>query len=435
MSFFSPIRSDPKRRSYTVTVLDVGTSKVCCMIARLSPSGTMQTLNGRTHDMRVVGFGLQRSDGIERGMITDLQRAEYAIRQAVAAAEGEAGLTADSLIVNLSGGHPRSQTYNAEISLGGHAVERNDISRVLMHGAAAAEAEERSVIHSLPTVYRLDDEDGISDPTGMVGETLGVDIHVVGVDAAPIRNLELCINRSHLSVERVVATAYASGLATLVEDEAKIGAASIDIGGSTSSIGIFRGGRFIHAETIPVGGRHVTLDLARGLNCSIEDAERLKVIHGSALPSGADDREMISFAPIGEPHGEQISVPRSLVTKIVRARTEEMLEHLGARLSASGLSGCVGKRIVLTGGGSQLSGLVEVGRRILGRNVRIGRPLGISGLPQQARGPDFATAVGLLVYPQVASLELAESIWRQPLNMAGSNGRLAQVKQWIMSSF
>src|SRR6185312_10920701 len=156
------------------------------------------------------------------------------------------------------------------------------------------------VVHSLPIGFSLDAERGVRDPRGMIGEKLGVDMHVLTGDAAPLRNLELCINRSHLSVERMVATSYAAGLSALVTDEIEMGAACIDMGGGTSTISVFADGKFVHADGIPIGGNHVTLDLAKGLSTRIEDAERLKVMHGSALPASGDDRDMVSVQPIGD---------------------------------------------------------------------------------------------------------------------------------------
>ncbi|MCB1417806.1 MAG: cell division protein FtsA, partial [Notoacmeibacter sp.] len=249
MSILPSSRNSATRRTGVVTVLDVGSSKVCCIIARLSPREEGELLRGRTHDIRVIGIGHHRSEGVKSGVITDLDAAEKAIRHAVDAAERMAGLTVDSLIVNVSAGRLKSETCSATVNLGGHEAEGSDIRKVLLAGARQAMAAERQVVHSLPTGYTLDGERGIRDPLGMIGDTLGVDMHVLTGDAAPLRNLELCINRCHLSVERMVATPYASGLAALVDDESEMGAACIDIGGGTTTISVFSNGRFVHGDT------------------------------------------------------------------------------------------------------------------------------------------------------------------------------------------
>ncbi len=436
MSWLGANNNGQSRRSGIVTVLDVGSSKVCCMIARLKPFEEGQLLRGRTHQAQVIGIGHQKSRGVKSGVIVDLDKAERSVRLAVDAAERMAGLTVDSLIVNVAAGRLKSETFAASINLGGHEVEAGDIKRVLAAGAKQALKAEREVVHSLPTLFSLDGERGIRDPRGMVGAQLGVDMHVLTGDAGPLHNLELCVNRAHLSVERMVATPYASGLAALVDDELEMGAACIDMGGGTTTMAVFADGKFVHADSIPVGGSHVTMDLARGLSTRLDHAERLKVMHGSALPAVSDDRDVVSVQPIGTDDGEvPIQVPRSAMARVIRARIDETLELIRDRLSQSGYGNVVGKRVVLTGGSSQLAGLPEAARRILGRNVRIGRPLGVAGLPEAAKGPAFSAAVGLLIYPQVASFESRQARGGSLPRMTGTGGTFQRVSQWFRDSF
>ncbi len=435
MSWLGGHGDGSSRRSGTLTVLDVGSNKVCCMVAKLKPCDDGKLLRGRSHRIQVIGIGHQKSQGVKSGVVVDLDRAEHAIRLAVDAAERMAGLTVDSLIVNISAGRLRSDSFAATINLGGHEVNEADIKRVLAVGAKQALRSERDVIHSLPVAFSLDAERGVRDPRGMVGDALGVDMHVVTGDSAPMRNLELAINRSHLSVERMVATPYASGLAALVDDELEMGAACIDMGGGTTTISVFNEGKFIHADAIAIGGNHVTLDLAKGLSTSISAAERLKVMHGSALPGSADDRDLVSVQPIGDESDVAQQVPRAMMTRIIRARVEETLELLRERINKSGYGGLVGKRVVLTGGASQLAGLPEAARRILGRNVRIGRPLGVAGLPEAAKGPAFSVPVGLLIYPQVAAFESRPAQGMARLSMTGTGGRLHRMSEWLRDSF
>jgi cell division protein FtsA len=423
-------------RSGIVTVLDIGSSKICCIIAKLKPCEESQRLPGRTHRMRIIGIGHQKSRGVKSGVVVDLDRAEQAIRLAVDAAERMAGLTIESLIVNLSAGRLKSETFSARINLGGHEVDQGDIRRVLAAGARQAVVGDRQVVHSLPVAFSLDDERGVRDPRGMIGDALGVDMHVLSGVAAPLRNLELAVNRCHLSVERMVATPYASGLSALVDDEAEMGAACIDMGGGTTTLAVFAEGKFVHADAIAIGGNHVTLDLAKGLSTRLDDAERLKVMHGSALPASNDDRDIITVQPIGGDETEApLQVPRAAMTRIVRARIDETLEMIRDRLNQSGYGGSVGKRVVLTGGASQLVGLPEAARRILGRSVRIGRPLGVAGLPEAAKGPAFAAAVGLMIYPQVAGLEGRFTARAFSQRMTGTGGRLSRMSQWLRDSF
>lgn len=431
----SPSRSGA--RSGVVTVLDVGSTKICCIIGRLKPCAESERLPGRTHQVRVIGIGHQKSLGVKSGAIVDLDAAEQSVRLAVDAAERMAGLTVESLIVNVSAGRLKSQTFSSSINLGGHEAGEGDIRRVLAAGAKMAQRAEREVVHSLPVGFSLDAERGVRDPSGMIGEVLGVDMHVLTADAAPLRNLELCVNRAHLSVERMVATPYASGLSALVDDEAEMGAACIDMGGGTTTISIFSEGRFVHAEVLPVGGGHVTMDLARGLSTRRDHAERLKVMHGSVLPMTDDGRDMVTVQSMGPDEADVPQhVPRAVMNRIIRARVEETLEIVRDRLNKSGFGGAAGRRVVLTGGASQLAGMPEAARRILARNVRLGRPLGVAGLPEAAKGPAFATAMGLLIYPQVAAIENRQS-GRGLLRFraTGTGGHLGRVGQWIRDSF
>jgi cell division protein FtsA len=436
MSWLGSEMGAASKRSGIVTVLDVGSSKVCCIIARLRPCEESPHLRGRTHRIQVIGIGHQKSRGIKSGVVVDLDKAEQAIRLAVDAAERMAGLTVDSLILSLSAGRLKSEVFSANVRLGGHEVAGADIKRVLSAGARQVQQSEREVVHSLPVGFSLDAEHGVRDPRGMVGDQLGVQMHVLTADAAPLRNLELCINRSHLSVEQVVAAPYASGLAALVDDESEMGAACIDMGAGSTGISVFNAGTFVHADVLPIGGGHVTMDLARGLSTRLEDAERLKVVHGSALPSGADDRDIVTVPAIGADESESaVQIPRSVMTRIIRARVEETLEMLRDRLNSSGYGSVIGKRVVLTGGASQLSGLAEAARRILGRNVRIGRPLGLDGLPEATKGPAFSTAVGLMIYPQVGAIEARKARSAMQFRMTGTGGRLQRMSQWLRDSF
>lgn len=424
------------RRTRLLTVLDVGSSKVSCVIARLRPREESSLLPGRTHHMEVIGFGHQKSHGVKSGVIIDLDAAEQSIRLAVDAAERMAGLTVDSLIVNLSAGRLKSETYTAQINLGGHEVEQRDVRRVLAAGARQSLANERHVLHSLPVAYTLDGERGIRDPMGMLGDSLGVDMHVLTADSAPLRNLELCINRCHLSVEAIVATPYASGLAVLVDDEAEMGAACIDMGGGTTTISVFSEGKFIHGDAVAIGGHHVTMDIARGLSTRLDDAERMKVMYGSALASIADDRDLISVPSIGDDDRDVPNqYPRSVLMRIIQARVEEILELVRDRLNQSGVGHIVGKRVILTGGASQLPGMSEAARRILARNVRIGRPLGVSGLPVAAKGAAFSAIAGLLIYPQIAGVEERSVRATEKGLLTGTGGRIQRVGQWLRESF
>jgi cell division protein FtsA len=425
------------RKSAVLSVLDIGTSKIVCLVARLDPVAESDLLRGRTHRARIIGIGHQRSRGLKGGAIVDLDAAEHAIRLAVDAAERMAKVEIRSAIVNMTGGRLGSQSYHAEVKLRGTGVGEGDVHRVLEAASSAASLPGRTVLHALPTGFALDATRGINDPHGMVGETLGVDMHVVSSDQNATRNLMLAVERCHLDVEAVVATPYAAGLAALVEDEAEMGVAVVDMGGGTTSVGVFAGGHLVHTDAVAVGGNHVTMDIARGLATSVTHAERLKTLYGSTIATASDDRETIAVASVDEDERDSVNhVPKSQLVRIIRPRVEEILELVRDRLKAAGFSAQSGRRVVLTGGASQLTGLVELARTTVSKQVRIGRPLGVQGLPEAAKGPSFAAPVGLLVYPQVAGLE--HFVPRQSggvLLGTGTDGYFSRMGRWIKDSF
>jgi cell division protein FtsA len=287
----------------------------------------------------------------------------------------------------------------------------------------------------LPIGYRLDAAAGIREPRGMLGARFGVDMHMVTADVATVRNLMLTIERSHLGVEAMVASPYVAGLACLADDEADLGAATIDLGAGTTTLAVFSAGRFVHADGFALGARHVTMDLARALNTRITDAERIKAIYGSVLTGGSDERDMITVPSVGDDEREPPQfVSRAQVVRIIKPRVEEILEMVRDRLAVSPFAVEPRARAVLTGGGSQLAGIADLAARILRRPVRIGRPLGIAGLPEAAKGSAFAVAAGLLVYPQAAHLEHFEPRKTRQL-MTGTGGYMARVGQWLRESF
>lgn len=425
--------SRPTPRASTVSVLDIGSTKISCIIAKLLPSDDMDVLHGRTHRIEVAGIGHQKSRGIKSGVVVNLDEAEQAIRLAVDAAERMAGLTVESVIVNLSAGRLKSTTITANIALNGQTVSEADVRRVVAAGMQRCTETERQIVHAFPTAYALDGDTGIADPTGLSGETLGVSMHLVTADSSPLRNLELCVNRAHLAVASLVATPFASGLSALVADEAELGAACIDFGGGTTSVGIFSGGKFVHGAVIPVGGQHITLDIARGLSVSLEDAERLKVMHGSAMALASDDHDVIVTQAIGAHPGDApLQVPRALLSRIIAARIEETLEMVRDAIVASGHATVIGKRLIVTGGGAQLTGLPDVARRVLGRNPRIGRPLGVAKLPETAKGPAFSAIAGLAIHPQLSTFDMNTRSTREQGLLTGTFGRFGA---WLRDNF
>jgi cell division protein FtsA len=423
------------KRTTLVAALDIGTSKVACLIARLRPHPPQEVLRRRSHAIEIVGFGHTGARGMKAGTVVDLIEAEEAVRQAVELAERAAQRQIQSVVVATAAGRIGSELLAASVDLKGAEVADNDIARVLSAVSRHSLREGRVVLHSLPIGYTLDDARGVRDPRGMLGHRFGVDMNIATVDTAAARNLMLLVESCHLRVEAMVASPYVAGLAALADDEADLGAALIDMGAGTTTTAVFSGGRFVHADGFALGGNHVTMDLARGLSATVYDAERIKTLYGSVLGGGLDERDMITVPPLGTDDREPPQfVSRATLVRIIKPRVEEILEMVRDRLAASPFAADPRARVVLTGGASQLAGVAELAARIINRPVRIARPLGISGLPDAAKGPAFAVAAGLLVYPQTAHREYFEP--RRPHNlMTGTGGYVARLGQWLRESF
>ncbi len=420
------------RKTVIVSVLDVGTSKVACVIARLRPRESGDVLPTRTHSVEVLGFGHTRSRGLKGGAVVEMSLAEDSIRNAVAAAERMADVQVESVLLSFAGGRLKSEHFEANIAVSNPKVSESDIHRVLAAGSSHAVKPGRSVLHALPISYAVDETPGVRDPRGMLASTLGVDMHVATTDTTPARNLLLSVERCHLGVEAMVAAPYAAGLAVLSDDEADLGVGCLDMGGGTTTLSIFHGGHLVQVEGVAVGGLHVTSDIARGLGCRLAEAERIKVLHGSVITSTADERDMIVVPGSGEDERDGANlIAKSQITRIIKPRLEEILELVRDRLNASPWAP---SRIVLTGGAAQLTGLQDLAARVLGRQVRVGRPLGVTKLPEAAKGPAFAAAVGLMVYPQVVRFENFE-MRPARAQATGTDNYFARVGRWLRDSF
>jgi cell division protein FtsA len=422
------------RRTAVVAAIDIGTNKIACLIGRLRPHAAQEVLRRRTHAVEVIGFGHTGASGMKAGTVVDLDSVEEAMRHALDLAERVAAVEIESVVVSVTAGRIASELFAASVEVAG-SVGDADIERVLAAGSVNSARAGRVVLHSLPIGFSLDDARGIRDPRGMLARRFGVDMHVVSVDVAAARNLMLAVERCHIGVAALVASPYAAGLSVLADDEADLGAALVDMGAGTTTLGVFTGGRLIHVDGFALGGNHVTMDLARGLSVSVYDAERIKTVYGSVIAGGSDERDMITVQPVGGDEREPPQfVSRAILTRIIKPRVEEILEIVRDRLAASPFAAEPRGRVILTGGACQLTGLPELAIQILGRPVRVGRPLGISGLPEAAKGPAFAAAAGLLVYPQAAHHEHYEPRHMRQ-STTGTGGYIARVGRWLRESF
>jgi cell division protein FtsA len=387
-----------------IAILDVGSSKTACLVlrfdgtGRLSEDNSIGALAGQS-GFRVVGAATTRSRGVRFGEITAMQETERAIRTALQAAQKMADIRVDHVIACFSGANPRSYGLDASTELEGQVVTENEVARVLADCDIPEYGPGREVLHAQPVNFALDHRSGLSDPRGQLGQTLSVDMHMLTVDGDAIQNLVRCIRRCDLDLAGIASSSYTSGISALVEDEQELGAACIDMGGGTTGISIFMKKHMIFADCVRMGGDHVTSDISMGLGVPAANAERIKTFYGGVHATGMDDRDMIDIGgDTGDWEHDRRAVSRAELIGIMRPRVEEILEEVRARLDAAGFDHLPSQQIVLTGGGSQIPGLDGLASRILGQQVRLGRPLRVHGLPQAATGPGFASAVGLSLF-------------------------------------
>ena len=423
--------------------LDVGSSKIVCLIAR----------SNNDEPPRIVGIGHQHAEGMKHGTVSNMEALQYSISQAVGAAEQMAGETIQKVTVNVSGAHLSSNTVDIELPLNGREVTDGDMARIQAQGQTMVPDDQRGqpmeLLHTLPVSYAIDEQKGIRDPLGMTGSTLKAQMHLVSAGFGTVRTLVTAIARCHLDVEKRVAAPYASGLACLVEDEMDLGSLVIDMGAGTTSFAVFFDGNAVYTGGIALGGAHVTNDIARGLTTSVTHAERLKTLYGNAIPSPMDEREIIDVPLIGEEAPENANhLPKSHLIRIIQPRIEETLELVRAKIERSGFNEVAGRRVVLTGGASQLPGVRELAQRMLDKQVRLGRPLRVArpssqgsksggtsftGLAESTSGPAFATTAGLLAVAMQPELAASGSYSGLSLGnrMIGGGSVMNKIGVWV----
>jgi len=387
-----------------VAILDVGTSKIACLVLRFDGPERLRSVDGvgsmaGQSQFRVIGAATTRSRGVRFGEVDAMQETERAIRTAVQAAQKMANVRVDHVIACLSGARPRSYGLDGALDVAGGMVTEQDISQVMANCDVPDYGANREVLHAQPVNFSLDHRSGLADPRGQIGHRLTTDMHMLTVDATAIQNIFYCIKRCDLELAGLASSAYASGMSTLVEDEQELGAACIDLGGGSTGISVFMKKHMIYTDAVRMGGDHVTSDISMGLQIPAANAERIKTFYGGVVATGMDDREMIEIGgDTGDWEHDRRTVSRAELIGIMRPRVEEILEEVRARLDAAGFEHLPSQQIVLTGGGSQIPGLDGLASKILGQQVRLGRPLRVQGLPQAAIGPAFSSAVGLTLF-------------------------------------
>lgn len=384
--------------------VNIGSFRISAMIAGISETG----------EMVVLGSGHRAAQGIKRGYVTDMAAATYAVRDAVERAEKMANTSIQSVWIGCSGAGLASQVSQVEVDIGGRRIEAEDIEHLLVSAREVIQPDGRMVLHAQPAHYTLDGADGVADPKGLHAERLGVDIHVMLADGAPVRNITEAVQNAHLQVEAVVGSPIAAGHACLSAEERELGVALIEFGGEVTNVSVYAAGMLLGLVTIPIGSGDITDAVASAFGIRRFQAERLKCVHGSAIASPSDHREMIPVnapgdegsAPAARHADDKNRIPRAELVSVVTTQLAAWIEEVNKALKGLGFTGQRGQLVVLTGGGAELAGLADFAQGALGKPVRIGKPQHIKGLAEAHATPGFSTLSGLVLYAAADPIDI-----------------------------
>ena len=368
--------------------LDIGSTKVCCVIATPSEAGDGELV--------ISGVGEVPSEGLRKGVIVNLEKTVRAIEAAVRAAERMSGHRVDGVFAGIAGPHMKSINSRGVVAVAGgdREITQRDVDRVIEAARSVSVPSDAEVIHVMPRGFVVDGQEGVRDAVGMSGARLEVETHIITGATTAVQNVVKAVHSAGFNVDDVVTQSLASAEAVLNDNEMELGVAVADIGGGTTDLAVFTDGSVLHTAVLPVGGNHVTNDLAIGLRTSLTDAESAKINYGHALPQLIPRDEIIDIQPIGS---EKVQgVPRVYVAEIIGPRAREILLMIKAELERSGQLGLLPGGLVLTGGGSKLLGLPDMAAEILDLPVRVGVPIDVRGMADKVAGPSFATSVGLI---------------------------------------
>lgn len=391
--------------------IDIGTTKTCTLVAREEPKG--QGGSGQT--IRILGVGIEPSQGVKKGVVVDLAAAAQSIARSVEKAERTSGLEITSALASLAGSHVSSVNSKGVVGITGRIIDHEDVSRAIDSARAVAIPHNREIIHVIQRGFTVDGQDGIRTPVGMHGYRLEVETHIITAAAATVDNLRECVANAGVEVSQFVLNPLASAEVVLTDTERQMGVIVCDMGGGTTDIAICIDGDVWHTAVLPVGGNHITNDIAHLLRLPVSQAEEIKLQHGHALRSEVPAEESFNVRPFGEDHPAQIN--RHELAHIVEARVEEIFGLVLQEIKRSGYDGLLPAGMVLTGGSSLLPGIRSLANRVLGLPVRLAKPENLVGLVDKLHSPAYSTSVGLLRWamlmnefmPQAGSRRNAQS--------------------------
>ena len=412
-----------------VAALDIGCSKITCLIGFNDGTGP--------RGFRIMGAGRQQSRGFSGGAITDMEGLERAIRLAVEDAEAEAGETIQNVVMGITGPHVKSTMLAQKVAIGGNEITTRDVRRLQAHTLSRMINKETDILAAWPVAYRVDELENVRDPVGMYADELGLQLSVVTAPKAIIKNLVECVGRAHIGVSSMIPSAIASGSGTLIDDEIENGAICIDMGAGVTAVSVYINGSPAWLGLVPAGGALVTKDIAQGIGTTFAAAERLKSVYGTSNIDGPGLTETIEAPRLGDDgrlHSTRMD--RKQLAEIIAPRIEETFEMVQSALTSSGVRNALPRRVVLTGGASQLPGVRDVASQVLNAPVRLGRPTIAEKLGETLGTPAFSTASGLLMYSELKFSDAATSLAAlNGLNAATRKGMVNKAFHWLKENF
>ncbi|MBO9574796.1 MAG: cell division protein FtsA [Sphingobium sp.] len=378
------------RNDGLITAIDIGSWKVSALIARKTESG----------GLAVLGTGQRESRGVRRGFVADMERTELAVRETIEQAEKVAGTNIEKVVLSFSAGAVESKVEPVEMAIGGRSIEQADIDALFGKAREQIDPEGRVILQAHPAMYTIDGTRGVTRPQGLFAERLGVDVHVVLAESAPLRNLDTAVRGAYLDVDTIVAAPIATAMACLSDEERDLGVALVELGAGVTNVSLHIGGMLIGLRSIPIGAADITDDIASAFGIRRSQAERMKCFYGSALQNPRDFREVIEIAPAASSveKVETRKITRAELVGVICERLGRLMNEVSKALNEMGFASPVGRQVVLTGGGAELKGIADYTQTALGRAVRIGKPRELEGLPEAHRGPAFSTLAGLAFY-------------------------------------
>lgn len=393
-----------------VVGIDIGTTKVCTLVARLE--GDV--------DMRILGVGVEPAQGIKKGNIVDMGAATQSISRSIEKAQRTSGLEIQSALVSLAGSHVSGMNSRGVVGINGGVITQGDVDRSLEAAMAVAMPHNREVIHVIQRGFTVDGQDGIQAPVNFSGYRLEVETHIITAASTTVENIRQCVNASKVDVLQFVLNPLASGEVVLTKSERDMGVCVCDIGGGTSDLAIYINGDVWHTNVLPIGGNHISQDIAIGLRISHDQAEQVKKQYGHAITSEVGEGEFFTLRTFGEELPQQIN--RRELVNIIEARVEELFQLLHQEIRRSGYDNLLPAGMVLTGGSSLLPGIRQLAARVLNMPVRVARPENLIGLVDQLQSPAYSTSVGLLRWSEIMAQPAYASTHSRGTKTGGANG-------------